>query len=218
MSNVSVQQFLDAGLNDWRRMSSSLHARFDTGDFVTGTRFVRAVCDAAEEVNHHPDVTLTYPHVDITLTSHDVGGITDRDLDLAREISSIAAAEQIGTAPAQTRELFIALDTADPVALGEFWAEVLGGEFEGDARGGEVTPDHPGLVSLWFQKTTPHEEPRQRFHLDLWVPHDRLDELVDRAVGAGGAVTREEDRPSFVVVADPEGNKVCFCTALDRST
>lgn len=216
MSNVSVQQFLDAGLSDWRAMSSSLHARFKTGDFVSGTRFVQAVCAAAEELDHHPDVILTYPQVDVTLTSHDEGSVTDRDLDLAREISAIAAEAQIEADPTQPRELFIALDTADPVSLGRFWAEVLGGEFEGDADGGEVTPSHPGLVSLWFQKTTPHEEPRQRFHLDLWVPHDQLDVLVTRAIDAGGTVTKDDTRPSFVVVADPEGNKVCFCTCLNR--
>ncbi|MDP9889578.1 pterin-4a-carbinolamine dehydratase [Pseudarthrobacter enclensis] len=46
---------------------------------------------SAEEVNHHPDLTLTYSTVGVTLSSHDVGGITSRDIDLARIISGHAA-------------------------------------------------------------------------------------------------------------------------------
>ena len=49
-----------------------------------------AVRAAAEEANHHPDITLTYPEVIVTLSSHDVGGITSRDLDLARTIERFA--------------------------------------------------------------------------------------------------------------------------------
>ena len=96
MDKLTSQQILEAGLEDWRKLAQALHARFLTGDFATGLGFVAAVAEAAEQANHHPDVTLTYPLVDVRLISHDVAQITRRDLDLARRISEIARERGIG--------------------------------------------------------------------------------------------------------------------------
>lgn len=80
-----------AGLDDWIRIRSSLHARFDTGTFAAGIALTDSIAAAAEEANHHPDLLLTYPSLTVTLTSHDVGGITSRDIALAERISELAA-------------------------------------------------------------------------------------------------------------------------------
>ena len=80
-----------AALADWRQDGESLTARFATADFATGLELVNRIGASAEEANHHPDLTLTYPQVTVTLSSHDVGGITSRDIDLARTISDHAA-------------------------------------------------------------------------------------------------------------------------------
>jgi 4a-hydroxytetrahydrobiopterin dehydratase len=215
MEKLTTAHILDAGLDDWRKLAQALHARFLTGDFVTGLAFVTAVTDAAEEANHHPDVTLTYPYVDLSLVSHDVGRLTQRDLDLARRISEIAREKGIAAAPGSVAELELALDSADPAAIGPFWAALLTGS--PDALDGDDVVDPNGRVPLlWFQDTEPHETPRQRFHVDLWVPHDVADERIAAAVAAGGRVVDDANAPSFVVLADPEGNKACVCTILDR--
>src|SRR4051812_21150738 len=80
-----------ANLSDWRPLPPALHTRFRTRDFATGLRLVNLVGEAAEAVNHHPDLDLRYPHVNIRLFSHDVFGITERDVALARKISELAA-------------------------------------------------------------------------------------------------------------------------------
>ncbi len=59
MEKLANKQILDAHLDDWRGLARGPHARFLTGDFVTGLTFVTAVTEAAEQANHHPDVTLT---------------------------------------------------------------------------------------------------------------------------------------------------------------
>lgn len=82
-------------LTDWTEAEDSLQARFLTGSFVTGVAFIDAFTEACEAAGHHPDVDLRYPHVDITLTTHDVGTITEKDFALAREISRIAEARGI---------------------------------------------------------------------------------------------------------------------------
>ncbi len=78
-------------LGDWTLRDQALHATFDTGDFATGLQLVARLGEAAEAANHHPDVELTYPSVTVHLTSHDVGGVTSRDTDLAALISGHAA-------------------------------------------------------------------------------------------------------------------------------
>jgi 4a-hydroxytetrahydrobiopterin dehydratase len=83
------------GLSDWTWRDGALHVRFETGDFATGLALVNLVGESAEAADHHPDLDLRYPHVDITLSSHDAGGVTDRDVRLARVISEHAAGHGI---------------------------------------------------------------------------------------------------------------------------
>ena len=212
---LTTEEILDARLDEWRKLAQALHARFLTGDFVTGLRFVTAVAEAAEAADHHPDVTLTYPLVDLKLISHDVSHVTQRDIDLARRISEIAQDQGIAAEPKAVTQIELALDTAGLAAVGPFWAALLTGST--DSLTGDDVVDPTGRVPLlWFQDTDAHETPRQRFHIDLWVPHDVAEERIAAAVAAGGRVVADENAPSFVVLADPEGNKACVCTCLNR--
>jgi 4a-hydroxytetrahydrobiopterin dehydratase len=215
MDKLTTKQVLDAGLDDWRKLAQALHARFLTGDFVTGLRFVTAVTDAAERANHHPDVTLTYPFVDVKLVSHDVDQVTQRDVDLARQITEIARGQEIAAEPSAVTEVELALDTADLASVGPFWSALLTGSTE-SLSGNDVVDPAGRLPLLWFQDTDAHETPRQRFHVDLWVPHDEAEKRIAAAVAAGGRVVDDGNASSFVVLADPEGNKACVCTCLDR--
>lgn len=83
----------------WRVVGTELHATFATGDFMSGLGLVNRVAEAAESMNHHPDVTLTYPEVGLTLTSHDVGALTERDIRLAKTVSGLA--DELGIEPKQ---------------------------------------------------------------------------------------------------------------------
>lgn len=215
MDTVTSQQIIDAGLDDWRKLAQAIHARFLTGDFAAGLTFVTAVTEAAEAANHHPDVTLTYPFVDVKLVSHDAGTVTQRDIDLAHRISEIAREQGIGADPRAVTEIELALDSADVAAVGPFWAALLTGSAE--SLDGDDVADPKGRVPLlWFQHTDAHETPRQRFHLDVWVPHDVAEQRIAAAVAAGGRVVDDNQAPAFVVLADPEGNRACVCTCLDR--
>lgn len=95
---LTTEQIDQAQLVGWRRDGDQLRARFASGDFLAGVRLVNAVALLAEEAFHHPDVFLTYPTVEITLTTHEVDGITSLDLDLARKISETAQADGIDLA------------------------------------------------------------------------------------------------------------------------
>jgi 4a-hydroxytetrahydrobiopterin dehydratase len=90
-AKVTDSDIADAELADWRHHHGTLVARFRSRSFAAGLELVNRIGASAEAANHHPDITLTYAAVDVTLSSHDVGGITSRDIRLARAISADAA-------------------------------------------------------------------------------------------------------------------------------
>jgi 4a-hydroxytetrahydrobiopterin dehydratase len=208
----AAQVSAEEGLDDWRPVLGRLVSRFATGDFVSGLRFVTRVTEAAEEANHHPDLDLRYPHVDVDLMSHDVHGTTARDVRLARRISAIAAELGASADPGARTLVELSLDSWDADGIGPFWAAVLGGDYADQ----QVVDGSGQVPALWFQETDRHDEPRQRFHYDVWVPVDQARARIDAALAAGGTLVSDEEAPSFVVLADPQGNKACICTSADR--
>ena len=214
---------LDAGLEDWRKLAQALHARFVVGSFADGVRFLQAVSEACAPT----EVRLTSGFADVKLISADavyraddgservVAWVTQRDVDAARTISSIARSMGLVAEPTAVTQLELALDTADLASIGPFWAAVLTGSAE-SWQGGDVRDPTDRLPYLWFQDTDAHETPRQRFHVDLWVPPEVAADRIAAGVAAGGRVTYDKEAPAFTVLADPEGNKVCICTCLDR--
>lgn len=204
------------GLQDWRLILRSLHACFQTGSFETGARLVAEIATIADQLGHHPDVLLRFPHVLVTTTSHDVGAVTDRDHSLARRISQAAA--DLGV-PADTTAVGnqeIAIDAMDISAVRPFWRAVLGYQpsGEGEAELSDPFGRHP---TVWFQQMDAPRPQRNRIHLDVWVPEDRGRARVQEAIDAGGRLLSNDAAPSFWVLADPEGNEACVCTVAGRA-
>ncbi|MBA2953630.1 4a-hydroxytetrahydrobiopterin dehydratase [Nocardioides sp. MAH-18] len=203
------------GLDDWRFFLMKLHARFSTRSFVKGLELVTRITEAAEEANHHPDVVLTYPQVDVDLQSHDVHGVTSRDIALARRISEIAAELGVEAAPREVSTLELALDVPAYAEVKPFWAAVLG--YDDSAWPSEIMDRGGRNNTLWFQEAPGATgEVQQRFHLDIVVPREVAEERVRAAVAAGGTLVSEEAVPAYWVLADAHGNKVCVCTADGR--
>ena len=205
----------DSGLDDWRWLLGILHARFRTGSFVKGLELAQRIGEVAEEANHHPDVDLSYPTLDVRLVSHDVGGVTSRDLDLASTISAIAAELGIEAAPSEQTVLELALDVPHETEVRDFWAAVLDYEVVGN---GQQVEDKGGRRSaLWFQHAPEATgQVQQRFHLDVVVPPEAAQPRIDAAVAAGGTLVSDDRAPAFWVLADRHGNTACICTPEGR--
>ncbi|MEV6109267.1 VOC family protein [Streptomyces sp. NPDC051940] len=222
MDKVSTPAVLAAiadGLGDWRRLAQPLAARYRAGDAGSAAAFVGAVVRTAADTGHGvPEIRLNGEAVDVSLYTVDATGgrwITVRDLELARAISALARAEGLTPAPAELAQLELALDTADDAAAGPFWSALLTGD-AGHTVADSVFDPTNRTPGVWFQQTAPHDPPRQRWHLDLWLAPEVADARIAAAVAAGGTVVDASAAPSFTVLADPEGNKVCVCTALTR--
>lgn len=77
----------------WAMAEGQLTRAFTFPDFAQGLAFVNAVGALAEAQGHHPDVGLTWGRVTVALSSHDVGGLTARDLRLAEGIDGLARSD-----------------------------------------------------------------------------------------------------------------------------
>ena len=74
----------------WRRRGKAIVSTFKFKDFVLAIRFVNQVARLAERAQHHPDIDIRWNQVRLLLTTHDAGGLTEKDFDLARKISQKA--------------------------------------------------------------------------------------------------------------------------------
>lgn len=226
MEMMTGEQIAAAHLTDWRKLGQGIHARYVVDDFAAGARFVAAIAEAGTAFGHQPRVTLGDTFVDLKLISEDavyvVDGVehvvhytTRKDLDLAQQITDLAAAQGVKADPAGITTVELALDTADAAKLAPMWSALLTGDTTAVGRGSTASDvrDATGRVPiLWFQDTDAHETPRQRFHLDVWVAPDHAQQRIAAAVAAGGVVVDDSEAPSYVVLADPDGNKACVCT------
>ncbi len=209
---LTGQQIRDEAPDGWSYNLNTLIARFQTGDFNTGAALVGKIAEAADRMNHHPDVDLRYPHLTVSLRSHDVDAITPRDIRLARKISDLAADAGVDPAEHAPDVLEFAIDTPDHEKLQPFWAAILGWE----PGPGDVADPAQRNPNIWFQPTDSEAPDRQRWHLDISVPHEVAEERIRAAIDAGGSLVDDEAAPSFWVLADPDGNKACICTWQGR--
>ena len=82
LDDTAIEARLSA-LPDWARSGDELQRTFACGDFLKAMAFVNAVAEAAETACHHPDILVRYSKVTLSLSTHDAGGLTDKDFDLA---------------------------------------------------------------------------------------------------------------------------------------
>jgi 4a-hydroxytetrahydrobiopterin dehydratase len=77
-------------LSGWERSGDAIRKSFKRDDFVGSIRFVDALVEPAEEMNHHPDLEISWDTVTVSLSTHAEGGLTGADFELAEKIDSVA--------------------------------------------------------------------------------------------------------------------------------
>lgn len=194
-------------------LDGCLHATFRTADFASALNLVNQVGTEAESMNHHPDIRFGYGRVSFVLTSHDAGGVTSRDLELAVSVQHIADTLGAAAENVQPARYDIAIDCADADAVRPFWRVGLG-YTEIDGVDGVELVDPRGLApTVWFQHMDLARQDRNRIHLDVYVPSNEAQDRVGAVLEAGGLLVTDEHAPEWWVLADVEGNELCVCTA-----
>ena len=208
-------------LSDWRYALGRIEASYRCSSFPAATALASAIADAAERAGHHPDLDVRYPDVlHLALTTHAVDAVTDLDVDLAIEISELAADAGAIAKPTSVRALEVAIDALDIGAVRPFWKAVLG-YVDALARpdGRIVAIVDPARIgpAFWFQQMEEPRPQRNRIHIDVTVPHDVAEQRVADALAAGGTLVSDRRARAFWILADPEGNEACICTWQDRA-
>jgi 4a-hydroxytetrahydrobiopterin dehydratase len=77
-------------LEGWEREGGAITKTYDRGDFVGSVKFVDSLVEPAEEMNHHPDISISWSEVTVKLSTHSEGGLTENDFGLAAKIDALA--------------------------------------------------------------------------------------------------------------------------------
>jgi 4a-hydroxytetrahydrobiopterin dehydratase len=81
-------------LTGWERAGDAIERTFELDDFKGSVDFVNRLLPEAEEMNHHPDLAISWNEVTVTITTHSEGGLTANDFELARRIATLAPAAE----------------------------------------------------------------------------------------------------------------------------
>jgi 4a-hydroxytetrahydrobiopterin dehydratase len=211
---ITAQQFeSSAGVEGWRVLGRGACACFETGSFAVGVELVEAIGALADAADHFPDADLRPGTLTVRLPMRDVPGLTERDLELARQISAAARELDVRADPGAVQDVNLTIDALSRPRVLPFWRAVLGYEQVGDEDLVDASRNSP---SIWFQPMSGPRPQRNRIHIDVWVPNDQAETRVAAALAAGGHLVSDDYAPAWWTLADEEGNEVDVATWMGR--
>lgn len=213
---ITAREFHQAeGVEDWRALVyvNGACAYFRTGSFAVGVALIDVIGRLADAADHHPDVDLRYGGVTVSLSTHSVGGLSERDVALARQISAAARDLNVPADPSAVQQVNLTIDRLVAADVQPFWQAVLGYRDEGDE---DLVDAYSRGPSIWFQEMDAPASQRSRVHVDIAVPHDQAEARIAAAIAAGGHLVTDEHAPAWWVLADAEGNEACVSTWIGR--
>lgn len=90
MSDTLSDEEIEVQLPDeWKREGDEIVRTYEFDSYLDGVGFAAGAGGVAEDAWHHPEMTITWGEVEVRLTTHDAGGITDKDIDLAERFDDI---------------------------------------------------------------------------------------------------------------------------------
>lgn len=216
-----------ADLRDWRKLAQGLHARYLVGSFGDGVRFLSAIAAAGESLGHHPSVSMGSRYVDLVLVSDDavyrdaddgsefvLQWVTQRDVDLARIITDIAAERGLSADPAAVAQMELGLDTGQSSVIAPVWAALLTGDPGSQGHGSpsdEIRDASRRVPNLWFGDSTESASSGQRFHIEVYLAAEIANDRIAAAIAAGGTIVNDSNSPGLTVIADQDGNRGIIC-------
>lgn len=211
---IKPHQFHEAvGTGDWRVLGEGACTHFRTGSFAAGARLVHEISERVGLEDRHPDIDLRDGGVTVRLITitHDFYGLTERDIELARQISAVARELGVIADPSAVQTVQVTIDALVGPEVTPFWRALLGYEERANSPEDLIDPHRRG-APLYFQQLDAPRPQRNRVHLDVWVPYDQAEARIAAAIAAGGHLVTDEFAPSHWVLADAEGNEACVGT------
>jgi pterin-4a-carbinolamine dehydratase len=207
---ITEQQFQQSdGVGDWRALASGASAWFAVPSHAAGAELVCRIGELADAAHHHPDVDLRGTGVHVRVMTHELSGLSERDVELADGISRAARDLGLAAESAAVQNVNLTLDALDRSAVMPFWRSLLAHEPMGDE---DLVDPHRRWSPIWFQQADAPRPLPDRIHVEVFVPGEVEAGRVDAAVAAGGRVTSDDVAPRWVTLSDPEGNEATVCT------
>jgi len=209
-----------AGTEDWRVVGDGACAFFGTRSLRESARLVAAIGEISGADDHAPDLDVRTGGVTVRLLtrSEEWYGMSQRDVELARAISS--AAHELGLAadPAEVQSMLIVPGARDTSEVMPFWQAALGYDRRPDSPDEDLVDPRDRLPAFWFEEM---QEPRGdegggAIHVAVWLPLERAEARVRAALAAGGHVVRDDRAPMWWTLADAAGNEVDISTVENR--
>jgi len=217
---ITLREFQEAdGLEDWRVLSDGASAFFRTASFRASTELVRAIGERTDDAGHPPDVDIRSDGVTVRLITITDGyyGMSQRDIELARQISAVARGQGLSADPSAVQSLLVIPGAPVTAEVMPFWRAVLGYEPRGDSPDEDLVDPHSRGPAFWFE---PMNEPRPdgggAIHVAIWVPDEQAEARVAAALAAGGRMVRDQFAPAWWTLADAAGNEADIATAMSR--
>jgi 4a-hydroxytetrahydrobiopterin dehydratase len=217
---ISAKQFHDSeGVEDWRVLGDGACAYFRIGSFAAGARFVNAITEVPGVDDHHPDIDVRHDGVTvrlITLTD-DYCGMSQRDVEMAREISAAAREQGLAADPSAVQSLLVIPGAPFTAEVMPFWRAVLGYEPRRDSPAEDLVDPRGRGAAFWFeQMNEPRPDGGGSIHVAIWVPYEQAEARIAAALAAGGRMVRDEFAPSWWTLADASGNEADIATVMGR--
>jgi 4a-hydroxytetrahydrobiopterin dehydratase len=206
LSEQHWKEFLQAdGLEDWVVLHGGPSAVFVTENLVDAAELARAVARLPDLDGSRAQLTIVSKRLTVRLT-REIWKIEAEHIELAREISKAAKSLGAVADPNQVQEVQFAI-AAKPDAIDlTFWKAVLG--YDPMLEDNAIDP--LGVSStVWMQDIEEGKTLRHAMHIDVSLSKESAQARVDAAVKAGGVVVDDSYAPSWWILADRSGNKVC---------
>jgi 4a-hydroxytetrahydrobiopterin dehydratase len=88
LTSSEVEERL-ARLEGWSLQGEAIVAEYERGNFLGSVELVNRIAPVAEDMNHHPDLAISWATVTVTITTHSEGGLTEKDFELAERIEAL---------------------------------------------------------------------------------------------------------------------------------
>lgn len=207
------------GVEDWRVLGEGATVYFRTGSFAESARLVQAIGELPDIHDNPPNVDVRESGVTIRLLTitQDYAGMTERDLQAARQISAVARDLGLSADPSAVQSFLVIPGAPDIAEVTPFWRAVLGYVPRADSPDEDLVDPLDRGPSFWFESM---DEPRPggggAIHVAVWVPFEEAEARVAAALAAGGRMVRDEFAPAWWTLADAAGNEVDVATAKGR--
>lgn len=215
---IKIREF-HAAAPDWRVVSDGACAFFRTTGLSQSSRFVDALSNIPNLAEHQYALDIRPNGVTVRLVTmrDDYMGMTDRDLELAAAVSSVARDHGLEADPSQVQSLLVVPGAPNRAEIMPFWQAALGYVPRPDSPEEDLIDPNDRGAALWSEEM---EETRPggfgAIHLAVWLPREVADARVAAALAAGGHVVRDDYAPAWWTLADKYGNEIDIATPTYR--